>query len=179
MSIVRFLSSSLSLLPICQVVWKQTCYKCSFDVPLKSLFLLIRGTQKKQEAQMCQNGHCMFLIFFQTTWPIGTKLVRTVHWMSSCLLITSTQKKQEVWKFWNGNCLFLIFSEATGSFLTNLGSNVHWVILLEALFVDLKYTKEGRSPKLSKWVLHVLIVFLETIVPIATKLGKSVHWTVL
>jgi hypothetical protein len=39
--------------------------------PIKSLcFLFIRSTQKKQEAQMCQNG----FIFFETAGPIGTKL---------------------------------------------------------------------------------------------------------
>ena len=44
--------------------------------------MLIRSTGKKQEAQRCQKGCCLYSIFFsETTRTIGTKLGRNVHLM--------------------------------------------------------------------------------------------------
>jgi 16S rRNA C1402 (ribose-2'-O) methylase RsmI len=46
------------------------------DGPLEKLcfegFLLIGNTQKKQQPQRYQKGCCLFLIFYETTGPIGT-----------------------------------------------------------------------------------------------------------
>jgi hypothetical protein len=53
------------------------------ELPSKKIeFLLIRSKQqKKQDAQRSQKGCCLFLIFSETTGPIGTKLGRNDQWM--------------------------------------------------------------------------------------------------
>jgi hypothetical protein len=54
------------------------------------MFLLIRSTHKKQEAQMCQKGCCLFLIFSET---IELNLVRMfIGWFYKKLVIFINQK---------------------------------------------------------------------------------------
>jgi hypothetical protein len=54
------------------------------------MFLLIRSTHKKQEAQMCQKGCCLFLIFSE---PIEPNLVRMfIGWFHEKLVIFIDQK---------------------------------------------------------------------------------------
>jgi hypothetical protein len=67
------------------VNWNQSWQEYSLDGPLEKLcfegFLLIGNTQKKQQPQRYQKGCCLFLIFYETTGPIGTKYGRNVHLM--------------------------------------------------------------------------------------------------
>jgi hypothetical protein len=47
--------------------------------------------------------------------------------------------------------MLIFFSETTGPIETKLGTNVRWMFMF-MFFVDQKYTKETRGPKVSKSV---------------------------
>jgi hypothetical protein len=102
------------------------------------IFLLIRNTQKKQEAQRFKTGCCLFcLSSLKPLHQLEPNLVGLlIGWSSKsgfvCLFLLTPfiHNKTRGPKLTKVYCLFLIFfSETTGPIVTKLGRNVHWMIL--------------------------------------------------
>jgi hypothetical protein len=79
-----------------------------------------------------------------------------------CIVITSTGNRRCLSSFSSSLSIYILifFSETTELIGTKLVRNGHWMVSYKVFFVDQKYTKETRGPKISKRVCAYIWVYI-------------------